>query len=286
MNTAELARTLRRLPAPLKYGVPAASAVAILLAGRSSSAASGTALGDPEAVAGPAFPWLVASWTPAERQVLVEVARRLNLDPRSLTTVMHLESGGNPAVPTQKSGTPRAGLIQITVGARMPGLDTSDKIWAVREWPITRQLLEIVEPFYARYKGRDPSWGPFALYKRNFLPGVASRGDDFVIARQGSSEPLIEGLPLTLGAIYAANPGFDSAKKGFYTWGDVRKKVEGAYRAGKGNLVTVAGSVRPELDAVARVRARRVAPGAMLPIPLWLSAPEDMALRPRSEGWS
>lgn len=279
MNYASVARTFRSLPAPVRYGVPGLAAAMILLRGGRVAAAS-DAVPDAEAVAGPAFPWLVSRWTPAERQVLVSVARRLNLDPRALTTVMHLESGGDPSVPAQKSGTPRAGLIQVTVGARMPGLDTADKVWAVREWPITRQLLEIVEPFYARYKGRDPSWSAFALYKRNFLPGVAGKPDDHVIAREGSNEPLIEGLPLTLGQIYAANPGFDSTRRGYYTWADVRKKVAGAYRSAAGSVVTVAGAVSPELP-MARVRARR-APGAMLPVPLWLAAPEDMALRPRA----
>ncbi|MDM7992953.1 MAG: hypothetical protein QUS11_06525 [Candidatus Fermentibacter sp.] len=286
MNTAQLLRSYRALPPPLRYGLPAAGAALVLLAGGSAAASQDPEL-DENAVAGPAFPWLLA-WSPADRQILVDVSRRLNLDPRSLTSVFQLESRGDPAAPAQQSGTPRGGLIQITVGARLPGLDTSEKVWAVRGWPVSRQLLEIVEPFFARYKGRDLSWDEFRLYKLNFLPGVAGRDDGFVIGRRGSDEPLIPGQKLTLGAVYAANPGFDpGGARGYFTWGDVRKKIQAARRAGGDNVVTVGGRVMPDPQAgQRRIPPRRRAPGSLHPVPPWIAASEEMGTRPRLEGWS
>lgn len=200
-------------------------------------------------VVGPAYPWLVEKWTREQRALLVEVARKLGIKPAVLATIFQLESRGDPAVPTKAEGTPRAGLIQVTVGARMPGLDTADKVWAVRSWPIERQLREIVLPFFERYKGRSEAWTAFEAYKSNFLPGVAGKGLDFVIARKGSSEPLIQGQPLTLGAIYAANPGFDAGNKGFYTWADVKAKVDAAEKTAGGKVVTVSGLVREATGA-------------------------------------
>lgn len=195
-------------------------------------------------VAGPAYPWLVEKWTKPQRALLVETARKLNLNPSALATIFQLESRGDPTVPTKAEGTPRGGLIQITVGARMPGLDTAEKVWKVREWSIEQQLERVVGPFLERYKGRTPDWSAFELYKRNFLPGVASKSNDFVIARKDSSEPLIPGQPLTLGAIYAANPGFDPGGKGFYTWGDVEQKVSAQLKSAGGKVVTVSGVVK------------------------------------------
>jgi hypothetical protein len=282
---ARLLRSYRALPHAVRVVLPAAGgAAALLLLGGAAAAA------EPEldlgAVAGPAFPWLLA-WSPEERQVLVDVSRRLNLDPRALTTVFQLETGGDHTAPRSKVGTPRGGLIQITVGARLPGFDTAEKVWAVRGWPVAEQLLGVVEPFFARYKGRDLSWDEFTLYKKNFLPGVAGRGDDFVVGRRGSDEPLIQGQKLTLGAVYAANPGFDpGGAKGYFTWGDVRKKVSAARRAGGDHVVTVGGAVVPDPQRGQRVVPRRT-PGRLWPVPRWLEAPEDMGTRPRIlEAWS
>lgn len=279
----EVGRRLRRLPAPVLPVAAAVAAGTLLLSRRSSASTSADGASvevtTPDAIAGLAFPWLVA-WPAADRQVLVDVAKRLNIDPTALSTIFHLESGGDPSVPKQESGTPRAGLIQITVGARMPGLDSAAMVWAVRSWSARRQMLEVVEPFFARYKGRSPGWGAFHLYKLNFLPGVASKGDDFVIARDGSSEPLIQGVPLTLGAIYANNRGFDSGGKGYFTWGDVRRKVEGAQKAGKGQVVTVSGQIR-QAPPMRRIDPR----GTAANVPREYNAP-DMGIRLREVAWT
>ena len=212
-------------------------------------------------VAGPAYPYLRA-WSPELRALLVQVADELKLNPVALATVFALESGGDPSEPKEPNGTPRAGLIQVTVGARLEGLRTADAVWAVRSWSAERQLREVVFPFFVRQKGRSPGWTAFQLYQRNFLPADVGKPDTFKLGEKGSSEPLVKGSKVTRGAVYEANKGaFDREGKGYFTWADVRAKVEAKEREAGGEVVTVAGKVLPAAAAA----TTRPAPGTVTP---------------------
>lgn len=216
-------------------------------------------------VAGPAYPYLRA-WSPELRALLVQVADELKLNPVALATVFALESGGDPSEPKEPKGTPRAGLIQVTVGARLEGLRTADAVWAVRSWSAERQLREVVYPFFVRQKGRSPGWTAFQLYQRNFLPADVGKPDTFKLGEKGSSEPLVKGSKVTRGAVYEANKGaFDREGKGYFTWADVRAKVEAKEREAGGQVVTVAGKVLPASGAAASAASTGPTAGSTTP---------------------
>ncbi|AUX43821.1 uncharacterized protein SOCE26_052760 [Sorangium cellulosum] len=209
----------------------------------------------------PAYPGLIAHPNTV-RRVLLEVSRELNLSPAALATVIELESGWDPRAPRKTSGTPRAGLNQVTAGAGLPGLDTPERVWAARGWSAERQLRELVLPFFSRLQGRSPSWSAFDLYKRNFLPAAAGLPLDAVIAAKDSAEPVVPGAKLTKGKIYAANPVFDGQKRGHYTWSDVERVVRQVEARAKGKWVTVGGRVVDAPPRGAEDPARPPAQGA------------------------
>jgi hypothetical protein len=189
---------------------------------------------------GPAYAGLVRT-SSKTRKALLDVAQELGVPASSFATVIELESGWDAAAPRHQTGTPRGGLIQLTQGANLPGFGSAKAVWAVRAMPADQQLRQIVLPMYRRMK-LPAGLSAFELYKRNILPGVASRGRDFVIARKGSSEPLYPGAKLTLGQIYSANPKFRHGKD-YYTWADVELEVKGTERTAAGKWVTLSGRV-------------------------------------------
>src|SRR5580658_9894702 len=103
---------------------------------RGPAQGSGSAGGGPpgeDPIVAPAYPYLDL-WSSDARRALYELQRELGLDPRAggLAGVIGHESGGRPDVPKIKSGTPRGGLIQVTIGARLPGYEAADAVWNIR----------------------------------------------------------------------------------------------------------------------------------------------------------
>jgi len=215
---------------------------------RTTGGDAGTVGEDP--VVGPAFSWLVA-WSVAQRRLLWQVARALDLDPGALATIIELESGGDPTQPHEKKGTPRGGLIQVTQGANLPGLKTADAVWAIRSWPVERQLEELVRPFFANVPGRSPAVTAFRLYQWNFLPADVGKPLEHKVGVKGSDELVTPKAQITRGQVYAANHAFDGEGKGFFTWADVKAKVDAAIAKAGGKSVTVSGAVRFEEPAEA-----------------------------------
>jgi hypothetical protein len=187
----------------------------------------------------PPYPWLVRA-TAAERRALLEVAQAVGMrDGAALAAVITSESGGDPTAPHAATGLPRAGLIQITQGARLPGFDTAERIWAVRSWGIERQLRSVVLPYYARLAPLAPDTTAEQLYRLNFLPGDAHQPDDFRIGDASSESQWRR-------AVYAQNSGFDHEGKGFITWADVGATIRGVEARAPGPWVTV-GTDPPSL---------------------------------------
>jgi hypothetical protein len=150
------------------------------------------------------------------------------------------ESGGRPDVPKIKSGTPRGGLIQVTIGARLPGYEAADAVWNIRNQGIVDQLSGVVRDYYKRQMshGHPRDQGAAALLRRNYLPGLADKSASFVLGVRADStgpggEKSTDSLAgsLTRGANYAANPGFDSSGRGWFTWEDVDRQAVQAERA-------------------------------------------------------
>jgi hypothetical protein len=205
--------------------------------------------GDP--IVGPAYKYLQA-WTTAERAALYQAQKALGLpiEGGALPTVIEHESGGDPAAPHEASGTPRGGLIQLTQGARLPGFDTADKVWAIRTMSVEDQIQNVVLPFYKRWHDMGDG-SATTLVRRNFLPGVASKPADTVLGvkdgatgpnGETASTPLIAGQSLTLGQIFAANPGFARGKD-FFTWADVDADTQKTLGRAGGKWIRVSGKV-------------------------------------------
>lgn len=191
----------------------------------------------------PAFPRIVSA-TPAQRQAILRAAAAIPANPIALATVIQSESGWDPAAPKVASGTPRAGLNQITQGAHMPGLSTAAEVWAVRSWPLEKQLTDVVVPYLQRF-AHNKHWNGGAtamdIYKLNFLPALAGEGDDVHLGEKDSTETIAGGL--TKGQIYASNPGFDHGQKGYFTWADVAQTIASVEKQAHGKLVDVAGAL-------------------------------------------
>jgi hypothetical protein len=209
-------------------------------------------------IVAPAYPYL-DQWTTDARRALFDLQKELGLDSRvgGLAGVIGHESHGDPSVPTSRSGTPRGGLIQVTVGANLPGYTTADAVWNIRNQDRVAQLKGVVRDFYKRQMPNGPpkDQGAAALLRRNYLPGLAGKSSSFVLGvKHGSVGPGGEkpedslAGKLTLGGNYAANPGFDRVGRGWFTWEDVDS-----------------GAAKAERDAIARgwIRASgaRVQPG-------------------------
>jgi hypothetical protein len=82
------------------------------------------------------------------------------------------------------------------------------------------EQLEVVEEYYKPIKGKAKTIGD--LYMFTFLPAAVGKADSFVIGIENAKTTLW-GLPQ--GKLYSQNKGFDADKKGYYTVGDVRKRI-------------------------------------------------------------
>lgn len=213
------------------------------------TAQAATPPGDP--VVAPAYPYLVSTWTQDDRLALYNANLELGLDPLlgAIAGVIEHESGGDPTAPHQATGTPRGGLIQLTVGANLPGFKTADDVWAVRGMSIPDQFAQVVVPYYRRMH-LAPDTSAVMLMRLNFLPGVAHKADDYVLGvKPGSTGPNGETssdhLPNgpSLGAIYTNNSGFDRGGKGFFTWADADASARASEAKAGDQFVTLSGEV-------------------------------------------
>lgn len=218
-----------------------------------SATASNDPNGDP--IVAPAYSYLDL-WSVDDRRALYDLQKELGLDPLKggLAGVIGHESGGDPAAPNFQSGTPRGGLIQVTVGAALPGYTTPADVWAIRSQSRVQQLKGVVRDFYKRQLG---SHGPpadqsaAAMLRRNYLPGLASSPSSTVLGvRSGSvgpgGEKATDSLAgkLTYGTNYAANPGFDPSKRGWFTWEDVDRQAARAEQAALSRGFTRVSGIR------------------------------------------
>lgn len=126
------------------------------------------------------------------------------------------------------------GLIQLTLGAFLPGFDTNERLLAVADWSAEDQVAKVVRPFYKRMgtavRGADPG----KVYMLNFLPKFAGSDPNTVIGDRESSDSFTR-------AVYAQNAGFDRDQDGKITVADVQEAAARQVRAAKGR-VAVAGA--------------------------------------------
>jgi hypothetical protein len=197
-------------------------------------------------IVAPAYPNLVAASVEI-RQALVDVANELGIEPGALATVIQSESEWKTFVPEKEKGTPRAGYIQITKEANLPGFNSPEKVWAVRGWNGVDQLRKIVLPYFSRMKldrvrtGKEPA---LELYKLTFLPGDRSKPDDYPLGKKGSKELLHPKYKITRGDVYTSNPVFHgNGARSIITWNDVRNKIKHTEAVAEGKYVTLGGQI-------------------------------------------
>jgi hypothetical protein len=181
----------------------------------------------------PAYPGLVAA-PRAVRVALRDVARAVNLSPASLATVIEGESEWDPSLPKSETGLPRGGLIQLTVGANLPGFTNAAAVWAIRAMDAATQLYKVVLPNYKRFK-LTPAMTALDLYKRNFLPSDVNKPHDFHLGDANSPDPWRR-------AVFKANPGFAHGKS-YFTWEDVATHIRGVEKRAKGKWVTTSAKI-------------------------------------------
>ena len=180
--------------------------------------------------------------TEAFRAGLLELCDDLAIPVDSLAAIMSCESGGfNPAA---LNPLPAAGLIQLTLGARLgPDFDTKDEIRAVAKMSAEEQLERVVRPYYARIKASAGA-SPGHLYMLNFLPADAAKGDGFRLGiREDHPEaPQDERERRWRHQVYAKNTGFDRDRNGYFTIGEVYEVAASVCRGARGRRIRVDGS--------------------------------------------
>jgi hypothetical protein len=127
---------------------------------------------------------------------------------------MNHESGLNPgAVNPYTNAT---GLIQF-----MPNTarNMGTSVEALKNMSAIDQL-DYVERFYKPIAGKAKDIGD--LYMFTFLPAAIGKPDNFVIGASGSTNKI---FGINQNALYKQNKTFDADKKGYYTVGDVKKRI-------------------------------------------------------------
>ncbi len=170
---------------------------------------------------------------PAEaRRLLLALAEELRVPVDSLAVVIAHESGGKPYA---LNDLPAAGLIQITVKAGLPGLDTEEKIREVATWSAEEQILKVVAPFYRALLRQHPKLvgaTPGDLLLANFLPADVGRPLDFRLGDSRSPEERRR-------KYYEQNKGLDRMGRGFFTVEDLHEIAKGLVRSSNGRRLEV-----------------------------------------------
>lgn len=234
--------------------------------GAGASGASLTA-GEPSPSSDPvvsrAYPGIVDAQQEL-RDALADVAAELGLSPVELSDVIQSESGWDPRAPRERKGTPRGGLLQLTVGANLPGYQNAEAVWALREMPGDRQLREVFAEFLRRQK-LPRNADAYRIYKSVFLPAYASKPAEFVLCDLSPDDPRHDDDKWC-----KANPGFDRNKDGRIQWLEVFERINEVRRSAKGRFVTRSGKVVDQAEEVHPPIVAEDAPGP---------APAVLALR-------
>lgn len=152
---------------------------------------------------------------PADFQTkLKNIAQSLGVPVEHLLGIMKHESGLNPGEVNTDTGA--TGLIQFMPKTAIKlGTTTA----ALKNMSAVEQL-DYVEKFYKPIAGKAKDIGD--LYMYTFVPAAVGKPDDFKLGIQNSSDKLFD---LNRGELYDRNKGFDKDNKGYFTVGDVRKRI-------------------------------------------------------------
>lgn len=203
----------------------------------------------------------IETTTPSFRSELVRQSLEAGLDPNLVAAAISFESGFNPKA--KNPGSTATGLIQwlrsiFPASAKRAGRpdvthDDLPNLSAEQQLPFVIAYFQLnnVPRLGASASATD-------YYMSVLLPAFVGYPKDKVLGVRGDSQPLRtasgKDTGLSLNENYAKNSVFDWNKKGYYTVGDVGKKIEDLVRAAQGR--------------------------AAIPVPLPVTAPP----RPRASG--
>ena len=138
---------------------------------------------------------------------VIEVAKRLNMDPKVLIAIMAFETGGSFS-PSQKNaaGSGATGLIQF-MPSTAKGLGTTTDALA-RMTAV--QQLDYVEKYFAPYKGKLNTVAD--AYMAVLWPAAVGKSMDYVLFKKGTTA-------------YNQNKGLDTNKDGVITKAEASYKV-------------------------------------------------------------
>lgn len=161
------------------------------------------------------------------------VGKRLSVDPNWLAAVIYSESGFDSKIRNAWCLKTQAcaplccavGLIQfMPVAASAVGTTTT----ALYNMSDVEQLT-YVEKFYQPHRAKLKR--PVDLYMATFLPAFVGSPGTKVLGKKNDVTALSPGL--TLAQVYAANEGFDPAKRGYFTVDDVGGRVNAILEAAR-----------------------------------------------------
>jgi hypothetical protein len=166
-----------------------------------------------------------------EQRALVSMSYRLGANPDNISYVIGFETGPRtPFSPAARNPASRCtGLIQFCKEAAEALGTTLDELARMS----FIEQLGYVERYFAKYSGRLDSLE--AAYLAVFWPAAMSKGDSFVIARQGADDKY-EALA------YEQNSHFDRQGVGYFTRGDVVAQIR-AYASIPRGRISVGGGV-------------------------------------------
>ncbi len=175
------------------------------------------------------------------REQLVAGAFAHGLDPSLLAAVISYESGFDPKADNPRSSA--LGLIQwiddfFPPVAKKAGMNVTHadipKLSAEEQLPLVFAWFDL-KPAVARLGTRATATD---YYLTVFSPAFIGYPKDYELGRRDSTEMLRlkdgRSVGQTKGEYYAANPGFDTTGKGYFTVGDLGRKIEGVVASGRG----------------------------------------------------
>ncbi len=143
--------------------------------------------------------WTGKHITPEFKAKVLEICKKLRMDPDILMAIMAFESGFDPAARNKASGA--TGLIQF-MEPTANKLGTTTK--ALAEMSAVKQL-DYVYSHYKPYAGKIHSIGD--AYMVTFMPIAVGKNGDFILGIK-DSDRIISGN-LTYGKVYSQNSALD-----------------------------------------------------------------------------
>lgn len=152
------------------------------------------------------YNWTGKNITPEFKAKVLEICRKLEVDPDILMAIMAFESGFDPAARNKKSGA--TGLIQFMKDTAI-GLGTT--IDALAKMSAVEQL-DFVYMHYKPYAGKIHSIGD--AYMVTFMPIAIGKDDKFKLGVKDSTEKIGD---VTLGKVFEQNSNLDIDGDGIIT---------------------------------------------------------------------